>query len=265
MGMQQMLEGVAWAVDPDHFAGGIGLFAQQIADSFRIHVFTGGKEDGAVERVKVTVGVGTGLDQQIGGIKVSESRRLGERLVEPQRIFFGQQAADGFEISGGGGEKQRGIGISHGYIRIAIVSGYANSEGMQASDGPWERLRRRMERLGLREEDLTEAFVLGSGSGGQKVNKTAQAVQVVHAPSGIVVKCSSGRSQHLNRLGARERLCEVVEEERARQKLERDAERAKRRFQRRKPSARQKAKRVEGKRIRGETKKLRKRPSRGEE
>jgi len=122
-----------------------------------------------------------------------------------------------------------------------------------------------MKRLGLHEEDLEESFVLGSGSGGQKVNKTAQAVQLVHTPSGKVVKCSSGRSQHLNRLGARERLCEAVEEERRQQKRERDARRAKNRFKNRKPSARQKAKRVQNKRFRGEKKRLRRTPSRGDD
>lgn len=136
---------------------------------------------------------------------------------------------------------------------------------MQASEGPWERLGRRMKELGLREEDLEESFVLGSGSGGQKVNKAATAVQLVHRPSGRVVKCASGRSQHQNRLGARERLCEAVEEDRAQRKRERDARRAKNRFQRRKPSARQKAKRIHNKRARGEKKRLRRRPSRGED
>ena len=136
---------------------------------------------------------------------------------------------------------------------------------MQAPEGPWERVRRRMKDLDLHEEDLEESFVLGSGSGGQKVNKSATAVQLVHRPSGRVIKCASGRSQHLNRLGARERLCEAVEEAQAERKRERDARRAKKRFQHRKPSARQKAKRVNQKRNRGETKKLRKRPSRGDD
>lgn len=125
-------------------------------------------------------------------------------------------------------------------------------------------MQRRMSQLGLREEDLEESFVLGSGSGGQKVNKTAHAVQLIHPPTGLTVKCASERSQHLNRLKARQRLCEAVEEERARKKRERDARRAKKRFQNRRPSARQKAKRVQHKRVRGETKRLRRRPSRGE-
>ncbi|WFB37319.1 peptide chain release factor-like protein [Kiritimatiellota bacterium B12222] len=133
---------------------------------------------------------------------------------------------------------------------------------MQASESPWERVMRRMNQLGLSEADLEESFVLGSGSGGQKVNKTASAVQLIHVPSGTKVKCGDARSQHLNRLKARERLCEKVEAERRALKLERDARRAKIRNQKRKPSARAQAKRVGNKRVRGEVKKMRGRPSR---
>jgi len=133
---------------------------------------------------------------------------------------------------------------------------------MQASESPWERAQRRMNKLGLAETDLEESFVLAGGSGGQKVNKTASAVQLLHVPTGIMVKCAEGRSQHLNRLKARERLCEKVEENRREAKLARDARRAKIRHQKRKPSARAQAKRIGNKRVRGEVKKLRGRPSR---
>ena len=37
-------------------------------------------------------------------------------------------------------------------------------------------LRERMEALGIREQDLEESFVRGSGRGGQKVNKTNNCV-----------------------------------------------------------------------------------------
>jgi protein subunit release factor B len=35
----------------------------------------------------------------------------------------------------------------------------------------FEELQRRMELLGIREDDIIEKFILGSGKGGQKVNK----------------------------------------------------------------------------------------------
>ena len=77
-----------------------------------------------------------------------------------------------------------------------------------------EELRRRMEALGVREEDLEERFVRSSGKGGQHVNKTSTCVQLLHRPSGIEVKCMSERSQSLNRFFARRLLLERIAEAR---------------------------------------------------
>ena len=55
-------------------------------------------------------------------------------------------------------------------------------------------LRERMEALGIREQDLEESFVRGSGRGGQKVNKTNNCVYLRHTPTGIAVKCHADRS-----------------------------------------------------------------------
>ena len=64
-------------------------------------------------------------------------------------------------------------------------------------------LIKRMQSLGITEEDLSENFIRGSGAGGQKINKTSSCVQLLHAPSGIEVRCQKSRSQALNRYYAR--------------------------------------------------------------
>jgi protein subunit release factor B len=72
-------------------------------------------------------------------------------------------------------------------------------------------LRERMDKLGVREEDLRETFIHSSGPGGQKVNKAATCVYLVHTPTGLSVKCQQERSQALNRFLARRLLLDRIE------------------------------------------------------
>ncbi len=124
----------------------------------------------------------------------------------------------------------------------------------------WEQIQARLAKLGVVEQDLDESFVLGSGKGGQKVNRTSSTVQLHHRPSGRVIKCAEERSQHMNRLRARERLCDEIEGEREKLRLERQARRAIIRYKKRKPSAGEQARRLEGKRHRSGIKQGRGRP-----
>ncbi|KAF9501012.1 hypothetical protein BDN71DRAFT_1439943 [Pleurotus eryngii] len=63
----------------------------------------------------------------------------------------------------------------------------------------------------LREEDLEESFVRGSGPGGQAINKTMSNVQLLHKPTGIRVNCQETRSLELNRRFARRILVEKLD------------------------------------------------------
>jgi protein subunit release factor B len=74
-----------------------------------------------------------------------------------------------------------------------------------------EELEQRMQKCGLFEKDIEEAFVRSRGAGGQKVNKTSSCVQLKHIPTGLAVKVQKSRSQGLNRFYARRQLCEFLE------------------------------------------------------
>lgn len=112
----------------------------------------------------------------------------------------------------------------------------------------------RMERLGVREEELSESFIRGAGSGGQKVNKTSSCVQLLHRPTGIEIKCQRERSQAMNRFLARRELCDRIEERIKGIKAAKEQEREKIRRQKRRRSRRQKARMLDDKRKQGEKK-----------
>jgi protein subunit release factor B len=80
-----------------------------------------------------------------------------------------------------------------------------------------------MAALGIQERDLVETFVRSGGNGGQNVNKVATCVQLIHVPTGTMVKCQTTRHQAQNRWLARELLCQKLA---AREAERRDAERA---------------------------------------
>lgn len=124
-----------------------------------------------------------------------------------------------------------------------------------------EKTLRRMRSLGIHPGDLEEAFSRSSGPGGQHVNKVSTACTVRHVPTGISVTASDSRSQSTNRQLALERLLEVFEKQREERKQERLAAASKARRQKAKRSRGTKLKMVEGKRKRGDTKKLRGRVS----
>ncbi len=125
--------------------------------------------------------------------------------------------------------------------------------------------------ISLRDEEIEEQFIRSSGPGGQHVNKTSTGVQLRFDVNGsslpgyvrvrvkklagtrlttdgvVVITATNNRSQRANRDEALERLVELIREATKRPKY-----RAKT-----KPSRAARARRVDSKKQRGATKKLR--------
>ena len=81
----------------------------------------------------------------------------------------------------------------------------------------------------LKPEDLDISVCRASGPGGQGVNTTDSAVQIIHKPSGLIVRCADQRSQQKNKARAltvlRSRLLERrIAEENAKYAAQRKAQ-----------------------------------------
>lgn len=120
-----------------------------------------------------------------------------------------------------------------------------------------DQLQIRMKALGIADDDLIIKFILGAGSGGQKINKTSSCVYVKHIPSGIQIKCQRARSREYNRYIALSELCDRLEKKQEAIVKEKIHLKEKLRRQNKKRSFAGKEKMLEQKKQRSSIKKLR--------
>ena len=131
---------------------------------------------------------------------------------------------------------------------------------MSVSKEKKDELKKRMDKLKIVEDDLIEKFILGSGSGGQKVNKTHSCVYLKHIPTEIETKCQKNRSREMNRFFARRDLCERIEETISEEKSKRQKAVDKIRRQKKRSTRKQKEKMLDEKKKHSAKKNLRKPP-----
>ena len=73
-------------------------------------------------------------------------------------------------------------------------------------------LEQKFKTLKILPSEIVEKFMTSGNKGGQKANKTSNAVYLKHIPTGIEVKCKESRERELNRFLARRILAFKIEE-----------------------------------------------------
>ncbi|MBI3548515.1 MAG: peptide chain release factor-like protein [Elusimicrobia bacterium] len=85
------------------------------------------------------------------------------------------------------------------------------NENFDVSPGKVAELKARIERLRVDLRLVEESFIRGGGKGGQKINKTANCVQLRYPPMDLVVRVQRERKRTVNRFLALRELVDRIE------------------------------------------------------
>jgi len=85
------------------------------------------------------------------------------------------------------------------------------TQNFGVSEGKVQALREKISRLKVDMRLVEEQFVRGGGKGGQKINKTSNAVLMKYPPLSLVVKVQRERQRSLNRFLALRELVDQIE------------------------------------------------------
>lgn len=129
-----------------------------------------------------------------------------------------------------------------------------------AQSDQWSELEKKLTKLGAPASTILEKFIQGSGSGGQKINKTSSCVYLKHLPTGIEVKCQGERSREQNRHQARVELFNKLDSLYRKAAAEKQDAREKKRRTNRPRSRNSKNRMLKGKKQNSQKKNLRQKP-----